>query len=92
MEDSMKGPISFIYVLNIAIQAIFTLLFSIALSFGLGYLFVEVAGGPEWIYVIAILLGVGSGIASMVKFVISAMQGYNRLEAERNNKRGSNGK
>ena len=92
----MKGQVfSFIYVLNIIIQAIFTLAFSILIFIGIGYVAVELIGGPTWIYVITILLGVATGLISMVRFILSAMQGIDRLEAERskgNTKRGSDEK
>lgn len=90
----MRGQtISFVYVLNIVFQALFSLLFNIALMLGLGYLAVEVWGGPPWLYIPMILLGVLTGFVSMVRFILSAMRGLDRLEAERQRrKRGSNGK
>ena len=92
----MKGQaFSFIYVLNIIVQAIFTLAFSILIFVGIGYAAVELIGGPSWIYVITILIGVLTGLISMVRFILSAMQGLDRLEAERskrNTKRGSDEK
>ena len=82
------GAISFVYVLNIIFQALFSLLFSIALLFGIGYLLVEVMGAPEWAYIPCILVGVGTGLVSMVKFILAAMQGLDRLEAERGKRKG----
>ena len=37
---------------------------------------------PEWLYVLFIILGVGSGLVGMVRFVLSSMSGIERLEAE----------
>lgn len=82
----MKGPISFIYVLNIILQSLFTLAFSIAIFFGIAYLIVNVWGGPSWVYVVLLLVGVGTGLLSMVRFILSAMAGLDRLEAERRKK------
>ena len=83
----MKGPISFIYVLNIILQSLFTLAFSIAIFFGIAYLIVDVWGGPSWVYVVLLLVGVGTGLLSMVRFILSAMAGLNRLEAEQRKKK-----
>ncbi len=80
----MKGhAISFIYVLNIVAQALFSLLFSVAVFFGIGYLAVNTWGAPSWVYVPLILIGVGTGILSMVKFILAAMAGLDRLEEQR---------
>ncbi len=77
----MKGQtISFVYVLNIVFHALFSLLFSIAIMVGLAYLIVNVWGGPGWVYIPLILLGVGTGAVSMVRFILSAMAGLERLE------------
>ena len=70
------------YVLNIAMQAIFSLLSPIALGALVSWLLVSRAGVGEWIYVVLILLGVGSGLVGMVRFVLSAMSGVERLEKE----------
>ena len=52
----MKGQtVSLIYVLNIAMQALFSLLFSVAVFFGIGYLAVN-----SWVRP-TILAGVGTG-------------------------------
>lgn len=83
----MKGPISFIYVLNIILQSLFTLAFSIAIFFGIAYLIVDVWGGPSWVYVVLLLVGVGTGLLSMVRFILSAMAGLDRLEAEQRKKK-----
>jgi uncharacterized membrane protein YcjF (UPF0283 family) len=80
----MKGhAVSFIYILNIIAQALFSLLFSVAVFFGIGYLAVNSWGAPSWVYVPLILVGVGVGFVSMVKFILSAMAGLDRLEAQR---------
>ena len=73
------------YVLNIAMQAIFSLLCPIALSVLVAWLLVSRAQVGEWIYVVLILLGVGSGLIGMVRFVLSSMSGIERLEREQEN-------
>ena len=87
----MKGQaISFIYSLSIIMQALFTLLFSTAAFVGIGYL-LTLAGVGTWVYIPAILLGLGLGIWSMVKFILVAMTGLGRLERA-NEKRNRKGK
>ncbi len=86
----MKGQaISFIYSLSIIMQALFTLLFSAAAFVGVGYL-LTLAGVGTWVYIPAILLGLGLGMWSMVKFILVAMAGLGRLERanEKRNRRG----
>ena len=85
-----KRFVSALYVLNIVIQAIFTLLTPPSLLFLISWLFVSKAGAPEWIYAIAIILGILMGLVSMVKFVISASEALERLEMGRKNKRSDN--
>jgi F0F1-type ATP synthase assembly protein I len=84
----MKGQaISFIYVMNIIAQSIFSLLFNVAVYFGIGYLLNSVFGVDTWVYIPLILVGFILGIVSMIRFIISAMAGVERLENERNGKK-----
>lgn len=84
----MKGQaISFIYVVNIIMQSIFSLLFNVAVYFGIGYLLTSVFSLDAWVYIPLILIGFIVGIISMIKFIISAMAGVERLENERNGKK-----
>ena len=81
----MRGQaVSFLYVLNIIMQALFSLFFTVAIFFGIAYLLVELVGLPSFLYAILILVGVVSGIYSMVKFILSSMAAVDRLERERN--------
>ena len=75
------------YVLNIIFQAFFTLLTPVFICFGIGWIFVTYVSAPAWIYAPLILFGVLVGFYSMVKFVLSAMAGYERLEKEQNERR-----
>ncbi len=80
----MNGQaLSFMYVLNIIMQALFSLLFVIALFVGIGYA-ATLIGAPDWVYIPLILTGVALGIISMVRFIITAMAGLERLEEQRN--------
>ncbi len=80
----MRGQaVSFLYVLNIVMQAFFSLLFTVAVLTGVGYLLVTFAGVGEWVYIPLILVGVAWGVISMVRFILVAMAGLDRLEKER---------
>ena len=70
------------YVFNVAIQAIISLAAPIAVGFGAAWLLVEKLTVGEWIYIPLIIIGVMSGLVSMVRFVISSMAGIERLEKE----------
>ena len=87
-----RQTVSFLYVLNIVSQSLFSLLFDTALGVGVGYLLHTYAMIDAWIYIPCILLGLGVGIVSMVRFILSAMAGLERLERQRQkeDKRGEN--
>lgn len=83
----MKEGYSTFYVINIVFQSIFTLLWQIAAALLVGWIFVRFVGAPPWIYVPLILLGVASGLISMVRFILAAMKSLERIEEERRRKR-----
>ena len=74
------------YALNMFFQGFFSLLMPIALAFALSWLFVERVGAPAWIYAPLVILGVGAGFLSMVRFIITAGASLERLEREQNEK------
>lgn len=77
-----KKAISALHVVNIVSQSIFTLLWQIALGVGIGYVAVTYWSAPRWIYIPLILAGVFTGLVSMVRFLLAAMKGLDRLEAQ----------
>lgn len=81
-----KKLVSALYVLNIVSQAIFTLLIPIGLGVLISYLLTRFASAPSWIWAVLVVLGAMSGLYSMIKFILSAMAGLDRLEKEHNNK------
>ena len=81
-----------LYVLNIVWQALFSLAAPIGLGFLISYLLVKYAGSPSWIYAPLIVIGALSGLISMIKFIITAMAGFERLEKEQNSRVTKNGK
>ena len=83
----MKGQaISFMYVLNIVMQSLFSLVFNVALFFGIGFLLTEVFSVERWVYVPLLIVGFFIGIVSMIKFILVAMAGLERLERQRDKK------
>lgn len=75
------------YALNIIIQSFFNLLTPIGLSLLASWLLVEKAGMDGWIYAVLIILGVIIGFYSMIRFLLSAMAGLERLENEQEQKK-----
>jgi TRAP-type C4-dicarboxylate transport system permease small subunit len=70
------------YVINIVAQAIFTLLWNIGLALLIGWFSVSKLGAPEWIYAPLLVVGVLWGFYSMIKFILTATAGYERLERQ----------
>ena len=81
-----KKMVSALYVINIVSQAIITLLIPIGFGVLCSYLLTRFAAWPDWIWAIFVTLGAMSGLYSMIKFVLSAMSGLDRLEHEHNTK------
>ena len=81
-----KRFVGAMYVMNIIAQAIVTLLLPAALMMAIAWLFVERCGAPEWLYAVMITLGIMSGFVSMIRFVIRASEGLERMENQRNSK------
>ena len=88
-NKNYKRFVSAMYVINIVAQAIFTLITPAALLFFISWLCVSRLGAPEWIYAVAIPLGVISGFISMVKFILAACANLDRLEKQNNKKSGN---
>lgn len=76
--------VSALYVINIVSQAIVTLLIPIGFGVLCSYLLTRFASTPSWIWAILVTLGAMSGLYSMIKFILSAMSGLDRLEREHN--------
>ena len=77
-----RRTVSFLYVLNIIFQALFSLLFSIGFFLLLGWLSTTYLSLPPWVYVPLILFGVVVGIISMVKFILAATRSLDNLERQ----------
>jgi len=82
-----KGFIGAMYVLNIVFQAIFTLLMPIGLGLLGSWLLTRYAGVGGWIYAVLVVIGAIMGLISMIRFVLIASAGYERLEKEQSLKK-----
>ena len=87
----MRRTYSIIYVINIVSQSIFTILLHIGLSLLLAWFLVEKCGAPNWLYVVILLIGVITGLISMIKFILSTMYALDKLEQSQKDKRRQNG-
>ncbi len=86
-KKDYKRFITPVYTVNIVLQAIISLLSPIAILFFFAYLLVKYANLGNYIYVIFILLGVFSGLYSMVVFILRAGRALEALEKQ-NEKKG----
>ncbi len=86
----MNGAYSAVYVVNIVIQSIFTLLMHIGAGLLLSWVLVDKCGLPSWLYVIIIILTAVLGLFSMMKFILTAMRALDHLEKSRKEKRRKN--
>lgn len=81
----MRRFMNTMYAMNIILQAFWSLLFPIGVGVLLGWLLTEKCGMESYVFVILILLGVFTGLVSMIRFLISALAGLERLEQEQKN-------
>jgi len=82
----MRNFMNAMYALNIVLQGFWSLLFPVGAGVLLGWLLTEKCGMGNYVFVILILLGVFVGIVSMIRFLISALAGLERLEKEQQSK------
>ena len=87
-----RHTVSFLYVLNIIFQALFSMLFSIGVSLLLGWVGTTYWSFPEWVFVPLIIFGVIVGIISMIKFILAATRGLDNLERQHQRDRDAEGK
>lgn len=79
-----KRFVNSLYVLNILFQAFFTLLVPVGLGALVAYLLTTFTDVGGWIWAVLLILGVFSGLYSMIKYILTAMAALERLEKERN--------
>lgn len=83
----MKRFMNVMYVLNIVVQSFFNLLLPVGLMIFVSWLLTEKMDVGQWIYVVLIILGVITGFISMIRFILTAMAGLERLEHEQKTKK-----
>ena len=71
-----------VYALNIFFQSALSLVTPTAIAFLIAYLLHEKAGVGSWIYAPLVMLGVGIGFYSMIKFILTAFRALEALERE----------
>lgn len=88
-----KKFITPLYIFNIVLQSFFNLLTPPLILGFIAWLLNTRAEVGEWIYVVLIMIGVFTGLYSMIAFILNAMRALERLEKEREDKeRKSRGK
>ncbi len=75
--------ISAFQMLNILLQAIYSLLLPIGIGALLSFLLTKYASAPKWIWAVLLLLGTFVGLYSMIKFILTATAGLERMEKQR---------
>ena len=75
-----KQTFNALYVVNIVMQSIFSLLFDTGIAVLVGWLLTTKVGLDKWIYIPLVLLGLGVGIYSMIKLILISMRNLEVLE------------
>ena len=78
-----RKTVNALYLLNIRSQALFTLLTLPAIAALVTFLLVKFASVPPFVYAISVPIAFIAGMFCMIKFIISAGDGYERLQSER---------
>ena len=69
-------------MLNLLGQAIYSLALPIALGALAAFLLTEYASAPSWIWAILMTLGALMGLYSMVKYILTATAGMDRMKKQ----------
>ena len=82
MKKSYKRLITPIYVINIIFQTLLSFVSPILVMILFAWLLVKYASVGTWIYVVFIMLGVFSGLYSMVVFILRAQRALEAIEKQ----------
>ena len=82
MKNGYRRFITPLYVINIIVQALVSLVSPILLMLLLAYLITKYTAAGGWVYVVFIMLGVFSGLYSIVVFVIRAGRALEAIEKQ----------
>ena len=77
-----RNLVGALYVINIVVQCIITLLVPAGIGFLIAFFAVR-EGAPGWLYAVLVPVGIISGFISMIKFAINASEALERLEKQR---------
>ena len=91
MKNSYQKLITPLYVFNIVFQSIISLLSPIAIMFLLAWLLVTKLSVGTWAYVVFIMLGVFTGLYSMVVFILRASRALEAIEKQNSKKKEDKG-
>lgn len=86
MKNGYNRFISPLYVINIIFQAIISLLSPVAVMLLFAYLISKFTSAGNWIYVVFIMLGVFSGLYSMVIFILRSSKALEAIERQHKEK------
>ena len=87
MKNSYHKLLTPLYVINIVLQAMISLISPIAVMFFFAWLLVTRLAVGSWIYVVFIMIGVFSGLYSMVVFILGAMRTLDAIEKQHSDKK-----
>ena len=82
MKNGYRRFITPLYVINITVQALVSLVSPILLMLLLAYLITKYTSAGGWVYVVFIMLGVFSGLYSMVVFILRAGRALEAIEKQ----------
>ena len=77
-----KKFINALSMLNLLGQAIYSLAMPIAIGALAAFLLTEYASAPSWIWAILMTLGALMGLYSMVKYILTATAGMDRMKKQ----------
>lgn len=78
----LRRGFSALYIINLITTSIFTLLFDVGIFVLIAWLLTSKLSVGLWVYIPAVLLGLGIGILSMIKFILTSMRALERLDEE----------
>ena len=82
MKNGYRRFITPLYVINITVQALVSLVSPILLMLLFAYLITKYTAAGGWVYVVFIMLGVFSGLYSMVVFILRAGRVLEAIEKQ----------
>ena len=81
----MKKIYNAAYLINVIFQSFFNLIFPMALMFFIGWIAVSQLSFGQWVYAIFLIFGLIIGLISMIKFLIYALDSFEKIEKAQQN-------